>query len=174
MRRGASSGFATLVHERGTSLDEVADLAGLTMATMLRLAGGGTPGEDSAARLAEVLGVTAADVIDPAAWLAREHRRVSERQARLALALAVAPTGLPDWRDRAACRWADPEAFWPAIGGQPEAALALCATCPVLGDCREDHQASRLPDEGGIWWGTTANDRREYRQAAAEPRRGAA
>lgn len=174
MRCDRSSAFAELVRAAGTSLDELADLTGLTMATMLRLAGGGLPGEDSAIRLAAVLSIEPADVVDPTSWLAREPRRAAQRRARLARAMSVPPTGRRDWRDLAACRWADPEAFWPGVGEQPEAALALCAACPVLGDCRQAFEASPLPEAGGVWFGTSANDRREHRQLIAATHRNVA
>lgn len=169
-----STAFAELVRAAGTSLDELADLTGLTMATMIRLARGGVPGEDSAFRLAEVLGVEPADVVDPTRWLARQPARCSHRTARLARAAAIGPTGRRDWRELAACRSAEPETFWPGVGEPADAALALCAACPVLGDCRDDFAASPLPDSGGVWFGTTANDRREHRHVIAASHRNVA
>lgn len=71
-----------------------------------------------------------------------------------------------DWRHRAACRGADPEAFYPA--GEPAdpfdernlTALVLCAGCPVRAQCL-DEALGRIPD--GIAGGMTAGQRREYR-----------
>ncbi|MDX8144683.1 WhiB family transcriptional regulator [Lentzea sp. BCCO 10_0061] len=42
----------------------------------------------------------------------------------------------PAWRDRAACADADPSLFHTA--GRTAAAKAVCATCPVLAECREN------------------------------------
>lgn len=47
-----------------------------------------------------------------------------------------------DWRDRAACRYHDPELFYPkrrhgmVREREVARAAAICATCPVLADCR--------------------------------------
>ncbi|MET9231992.1 WhiB family transcriptional regulator [Lentzea sp. NPDC003310] len=42
----------------------------------------------------------------------------------------------PAWRDQAACTDADPTLFHTA--GRTAAAKAVCATCPVLAECREN------------------------------------
>lgn len=57
------------------------------------------------------------------------------------ISLAVDEVGR-GWRDRAACRYHDPELFYPTkTKGEPRRrevarAAAICATCPVLADCR--------------------------------------
>lgn len=71
-----------------------------------------------------------------------------------------------DWRHRAACTSVDPELFFPtAVGGsalveQEAAAKAVCARCPVLGECRQ-WAVTQLPY--GIAGGLTENERRAIR-----------
>jgi len=147
------------------TLEEVEEVSGLSRHTLARLAAGGRPGEATAQVLADVLGVAVADVLEPAGWLARERRRrTPARQAWLDHAFSVPATGDPEWASAAVCRSADPEAFWPGKGSYPAAALALCARCPVLGDCRDDFEAAELRDPSGVWFGTTPAERAERRQ----------
>lgn len=40
------------------------------------------------------------------------------------------------WRDRAACAGVDPQVFFGS--GKPTAAKAICAVCPVRGECLAD------------------------------------
>jgi len=50
------------------------------------------------------------------------------------------------WRDAALCAQADPEIFFPPLGGDNGAAArAICARCPVLTECRE----ATLADDAG-------------------------
>ncbi|MFS8104827.1 WhiB family transcriptional regulator [Lentzea alba] len=42
----------------------------------------------------------------------------------------------PTWRNRAACADADPDMFHTA--GRTAAAKAMCASCPVLAECRDN------------------------------------
>lgn len=44
---------------------------------------------------------------------------------------------MTDWSKQAACRDADPRAFFPRKGDNGLAAKAICATCPVQGECLE-------------------------------------
>ena len=82
-----------------------------------------------------------------------------------------------DWRDRAACRDADRDLFFP-IGrddvDRPEidAAREICARCPVLDDCLAYALATRQPD--GVWGGMTTTERRTLARRRARMRRGAA
>lgn len=70
---------------------------------------------------------------------------------------------LPAWYAQAACRTADPEMFFPEKGRTPEAAKAICATCPVIDACL-DHA---LTLEGntdrshryGVWGGVSPKER---------------
>ena len=56
------------------------------------------------------------------------------------------------WRERAACRDEDPELWFPTPGAieQAQAAIAVCATCPVAAECLSEGQARKAQ---GIWGG---------------------
>lgn len=71
-----------------------------------------------------------------------------------------------DWQLHAACRDTDPKVFFhpenergPARAAREEAALAICATCPVMAECRDF--ALRTRETYGVWGGLTENDREE-------------
>ncbi|MER8007697.1 WhiB family transcriptional regulator [Streptomyces sp. NPDC094149] len=67
------------------------------------------------------------------------------------------------WRDQAVCRNEDPELFFP-IGTsgpalmQTAQAKAVCARCPVQGQCLE--WALEHGEILGVWGGTGENERR--------------
>lgn len=72
------------------------------------------------------------------------------------------------WIEDAACRepGVDPELFFPVsesgpAAGQVAAAKAVCAGCPVAGDCLG--WALRAGEATGIWGGTTPAERRLLR-----------
>jgi WhiB family transcriptional regulator, redox-sensing transcriptional regulator len=72
------------------------------------------------------------------------------------------------WIEQAACRDADPELFFP-IGSVPapkqlEAARRICGACPVHAPCLRF--AVETGQAGGIWAGTTEQERRTIREAA--------
>lgn len=70
---------------------------------------------------------------------------------------------VPEWHDRAACRWADPELFFPGPSSKTEtnAAIRVCARCPVLAQCRADVMAWEQPAHRyGIAGGLAADERR--------------
>ena len=67
-----------------------------------------------------------------------------------------------DWRTRAACIGQDPELFFPVSEKGPcalqtQEALAVCAGCPALRECREWSLATRQPH--GISGGLTEAER---------------
>lgn len=64
------------------------------------------------------------------------------------------------WKDKAACRDADPALFFPPIGGGKAAAAAktFCVSCPVQPECLEFAVSSRM--RFGIWGGLTERQRR--------------
>jgi WhiB family redox-sensing transcriptional regulator len=74
---------------------------------------------------------------------------------------------------RAACRTADPELFFPVSAsgpalGQAQRAKAVCAGCPVCGEClRYALAAGPLQ---GVWGGMTEEERRLLRQREAKAR----
>lgn len=72
---------------------------------------------------------------------------------------------MTDWRDRAACLGTDDDTFFPDRGDEAgtDAALRICATCPVTTQCL----TTALTEEGnlagpyrhGIRGGTTPDER---------------
>ena len=79
------------------------------------------------------------------------------------------------WRDRAACRGTDTEAFYAVTPGGSRhdhdeaardraAALRVCAVCTVRRPCLDEALRS---GEHGIWGGTTERDRRHMRPTDA-------
>jgi WhiB family redox-sensing transcriptional regulator len=82
------------------------------------------------------------------------------------------PTGADrtDWRDHAACSHLDPDLFFPVSTSgaslpQIETARRVCERCPVLTACLR--WALDAGQVSGIWGGTTEEDRRAMRYAAA-------
>jgi WhiB family redox-sensing transcriptional regulator len=77
------------------------------------------------------------------------------------------------WRDSAACQNADPDLFFP-IGAtgpaldQIDEARRICRACPVRRQCLA--WALDLGCAAGIWGGTTEDERRALRTAAARHR----
>ena len=69
------------------------------------------------------------------------------------------------WRLAAACRYIDPDLFFPISGNgkngkaveQVASAKAVCAVCPVKRDCLAF--ALRTRQMHGVWGGTTADER---------------
>lgn len=69
-----------------------------------------------------------------------------------------------DWQIKAACRGLDSSMFFHPEGERgsakavrERAAKALCATCPVLQQCRE--HALRVREPFGVWGGLTESER---------------
>ena len=66
------------------------------------------------------------------------------------------------WKDDAACRTSDVD-FHPGRGDNKgvEAAKAVCATCPVIGECLA--YATNNHEKLGVWGGLSENQRRRLR-----------
>lgn len=87
---------------------------------------------------------------------------MSRRPPSHAIHSALGPLDQP-WRASAACRTQAPDTFFPtgdtaAVAQLTEAALRICATCPVQAPCLD--AALRLRIEHGVWGGTTPAMRR--------------
>jgi WhiB family redox-sensing transcriptional regulator len=81
------------------------------------------------------------------------------------VASGATPVAERGWRDRAACRSADPELFFPVGDDGPAlvriaAAKAICARCPVVAECLSFALVA-VPD--GIAGGLTVEERRGLR-----------
>lgn len=74
-----------------------------------------------------------------------------------------------DWRNRAACRYVDPELFFPLgdvfAPGEDRKAKAVCRTCPVKAECLAWACSTGLTY--GVAGGTTETERRALRQLAS-------
>ncbi len=74
------------------------------------------------------------------------------------------------WRDRAECRYEDPDLFFPVGTTGPAItqiaqAKAVCARCPVREPCLE--WALDANQMSGVWGGMSEDERRAYRRAGA-------
>ena len=69
----------------------------------------------------------------------------------------------PEWRDRAACKGADLDAFFPRHGHIPTEVKELCATCPVKQNCLDFAVKNRIVD--GYWGGMSPKQRRRVARA---------
>lgn len=74
-----------------------------------------------------------------------------------------------EWQYKGACRNMDTEVFFHPEGERggtrrrrAEAAKAICATCPVINECREYALAAHEPY--GVWGGMSEEERRDYLQ----------
>jgi hypothetical protein len=92
---------------------------------------------------------------------ARRENQVPEVLTRLGY---LAPVER-DWRERATCRSADAELFFPQVGAPDEvaqtaAAKRVCAVCPVRDVCLADAMAWEDPARRvGVFGGLSADER---------------
>ena len=85
------------------------------------------------------LTIPAADVRHPD-LLRTPDQRSPEVEARLLTAqqvLDAAATGDEQWHRDAACQGHDPDRWWPTAGEDDLYPRTVCATCDVVGDCRD-------------------------------------
>lgn len=66
------------------------------------------------------------------------------------------------WSDRALCRAADPEIFFPPNDSPATEARRICTACPVRGQCLAYAVAADEPF--GIWGGLSTEERRSLRR----------
>ena len=62
------------------------------------------------------------------------------------------------WKLDGACRWVDPELFFPASDAEAEPARQVCAQCGVRQRCLQ--YAVEIRDFEGVWGGLTGPERR--------------
>jgi len=86
--------------------------------------------------------------------------------------IAAMKSGDRSWRLDAKCRGMKPSFFWPEFGvpASLAAALAVCSECPVRIECLAAG-LNELDHSGGIWGGTTPEQRRVIRRKVAKYRR---
>jgi WhiB family redox-sensing transcriptional regulator len=71
----------------------------------------------------------------------------------------------PEWFARASCRSSGLTPYFPGKGGTATEARAVCAVCPVRGECLD--YALPDPDLVGVWGGTSARERVQLRRVVA-------
>jgi len=64
-----------------------------------------------------------------------------------------------EWQDRAACRGADTDLFFPERGESTKTAKATCAQCDVRSACLDFAIAHRI--KFGVWGGMSDRQRRQ-------------
>lgn len=77
------------------------------------------------------------------------------------------------WQHEAACRYEDPELFFPIGNAGPaqlqgRQARRICAGCPVQAQCLR--YALDTDEKVGIWGGTDEDERRAIKRRAARER----
>lgn len=82
------------------------------------------------------------------------------------------------WQERAACADLDTRLFFHPAGERGKgfeererAAKRVCATCPVLAQCREF--ALQCAEEYGVWGGLSENERADVRRRRRQAERAA-
>jgi WhiB family redox-sensing transcriptional regulator len=75
------------------------------------------------------------------------------------MATITVPTSERDsWQQQANCAGIEPDLFFPALGGDPAHAKAVCVGCVVRQQCLTD--ALARDEWTGVWGGLTAVERR--------------
>jgi WhiB family transcriptional regulator, redox-sensing transcriptional regulator len=69
-----------------------------------------------------------------------------------------------DWQERAACREANPDLFFPERGSPGDSAKRVCVTCDVRLECLEYALANC--ERYGVWGGLTERERTRLRRQA--------
>ena len=73
------------------------------------------------------------------------------------------------WLSSAACLGYDPAIWFPGQGGDVLYPKSICATCPVVRECREQSLAVREPY--GVWGGLSEDERASVLAARTGSRR---
>lgn len=120
----------------------------------------------SVAKDAGITPHTLMDRLGKAGFSTTGHNRSSVQRSELKTYLASALLRWHEpWMAYAACAYVDPEAWFPERGASPRDAKAICATCPVVAECREF--ALRNKERWGVWGQTTERERRRILKGAA-------
>ncbi|WP_446224936.1 WhiB family transcriptional regulator [Nocardia sp. IBHARD005] len=64
----------------------------------------------------------------------------------------------PHWRDQGRCTTVGPDVFFVRTRAKAADAIAVCERCPVLLECAETVEASRITSgvHAGVWFGDSA------------------
>ncbi|MEA2591191.1 MAG: WhiB family transcriptional regulator, redox-sensing transcriptional regulator [Actinomycetota bacterium] len=62
------------------------------------------------------------------------------------------------WKAEGACRWVEPDLFYPVSDAEAGPAIQVCAQCAVLEHCRD--YALETREFEGVWGGLTGGERR--------------
>lgn len=81
------------------------------------------------------------------------------------------------WQDRAACRYEDPELFFPTGHAGPaklqvRKAKRVCTACPVRQQCLD--YALDVGEGNGVWGGASEDERRTMKRRSSRERATAA
>lgn len=88
----------------------------------------------------------------------RDHRYATGQRDRPAQLPRTPPGPAMSWAEQAACAGLHPDLFHPTRGEQASPAKAICAECPVQGDCLTWALTTRQAH--GIWGGLSERERR--------------
>ena len=66
----------------------------------------------------------------------------------------------PDW-SKANCVGTDTESFFPEPGDSMQAPLKVCSRCAIVNEC---FSYAIHHERHGIWGGSSANERKDYRR----------
>lgn len=149
----------------GWQIKQVADRAQVMPSAVARIARWGAPDDDVKRYVATA--ILAIPAVAPhrlprfeidQAMLARASdikagRWTAERDAARFVAS-------DEWKALAACADLDPDSMQPGRGDSVDACRALCAVCPVKGECGEAGLCERF----GIWGGLSERERRVIRR----------
>jgi WhiB family redox-sensing transcriptional regulator len=86
----------------------------------------------------------------------------SQRDSKLADLLTAENLG---WQDKANCKGADADLFFPERGASTRKAKTICAACQVRVECLEF--ALMESEKFGIWGGLSERERRRIRKQRA-------
>lgn len=71
------------------------------------------------------------------------------------------------WKAAGACRWLEPELFFPVSDAEAGPAKAVCEACQVRETCLE--YAVGCKEWEGVWGGLTGNERRSLARRRRDP-----
>jgi WhiB family redox-sensing transcriptional regulator len=140
-----------------------------------RLVGGEPAGEDGQGGVAGPGVVAAGTGRGPASTAAGSASTVGAARPALSDATDLLTVGgvpaRPSWWDRAACRGAGVEVFFPGRGNQLAPALAYCLVCPVRAECLSDalRQEAGSTYQFGVRGGLRAEERRRLTPRPRRP-----